>query len=209
MNIAIVGAGNVGSALAKAWAKAGHRIFIGTRDSAQPELAPLLASLNITAHAHLEAVSNAEVVLFAIPSAAFPTVLSSLGSLKGKVLIDATNAVREKPTPYANGYDALKVLSGSTDIVKCFNSTGYENMTKPIADTKYGSIPLDMFMAGASPKAKEIARALALDAGFEACYDFGGEDKVPLLEHFAFAWINLAIMQKEGRGIGFKILKRL
>ncbi|MGQ9848235.1 MAG: NAD(P)-binding domain-containing protein [Bacteroidales bacterium] len=32
MKIAIIGAGNVGGALAKQWAKAGHTIFLGLRD---------------------------------------------------------------------------------------------------------------------------------------------------------------------------------
>ena len=209
MMISIIGAGNVGGALARAWAKSGHRIYVGTRDANQADLQALTRQEGITAHSYIEAVSNADVILFSTPASAIPSIVPTLGSLKEKILIDATNAVREKPVPYANGYDALKALSGSRDIVKCFNSTGYENMMKPIAETKYGAIPLDMFMAGASHKAKEVARTLALDAGFEACYDFGGEDKVALLEQFAFAWINLAIMQKEGRDIGFKLLKRI
>lgn len=49
---------------------------------------------------------------------------------------------------------------------------------------------------------------LAKDAGFAECYDFGGRDKVELLEQFALAWINLAIFQGKGRNIGFKLLHR-
>lgn len=67
---------------------------------------------------------------------------------------------------------------------------------------------LDMFMAGNSMTGKTITRALAMDMGFAECYDFGGDDKVPLLEQFALAWINLAIMQGNGKNIAFKILKR-
>ncbi|MCG9876018.1 MAG: NAD(P)-binding domain-containing protein [Leptospiraceae bacterium] len=32
MNIAIIGTGNVGSALASAWSRVGHTIFLGVRD---------------------------------------------------------------------------------------------------------------------------------------------------------------------------------
>jgi len=208
MTISIIGAGNVGGALARAWAKVGHQIYIGTRDINQPDIQTLTQQEGIRAHSYLEAISNAEVVLFATPAIVLPSLVPTLGSLHGKILIDATNAVRDKPAPYKSGYDALKALSGSIDIVKCFNFTGFENMANPILATKFGNIPLDMFMAGASKRAKEVARSLALDAGFEACYDFGGDDKVELIEHFALVWINLAIMQKEGRGIGFKLLKR-
>jgi hypothetical protein len=49
---------------------------------------------------------------------------------------------------------------------------------------------------------------LALDIGFASCIDFGKADKVELLEKFALAWINLAIMQGHGRGMAFKIVKR-
>jgi hypothetical protein len=51
-------------------------------------------------------------------------------------------------------------------------------------------------------------RQLALDADFAECYDVGGNDKFQLMEQFAFFWINLAMMQGQGREIGFKLLKR-
>lgn len=209
MRISIIGAGNVGGALARAWVTAGHRIYVGTRDANQTNIKALTQHEGITAHSYVEAVSKSDVVLFSTPSSTIPSLVSTLGSLQGKILVDATNAVREKPTPYKSSYDALKALSGSSDVVKCFNSTGFENLANPISTTKYGNIPLDMFMAGESRQAKEVARTLASDAGFETCYDFGGDDKVELLEYFALVWINLAIIQKEGRNIGFKVLKRI
>ena len=63
-------------------------------------------------------------------------------------------------------------------------------------------------MAGDSVKAKEVACQLALDCGFADCIDFGKADKVVLLEQFALSWINLAIMQGQGRGMAFKVLRR-
>jgi hypothetical protein len=36
----------------------------------------------------------------------------------------------------------------------------------------------------------------------------GGSEQVELLEKFALSWINLAIMQGHGRGIGFKVVRR-
>ena len=72
----------------------------------------------------------------------------------------------------------------------------------------YGAMSIDMFMAGSETKAKEVARKLALNAGFAQCYDFGDDSKVELLEQFALSWINLAIKQGIGRDIAFKVLKR-
>ena len=75
-------------------------------------------------------------------------------------------------------------------------------------DPSYDGVGIDMFMAGSSERGKQVARQLALEAGFAECYDFGGDDKVVLLEQFALAWINLAIMQGQGRQIAFKVLRR-
>ena len=121
-----------------------------------------------------------------------------------KVIIDAMNTLGPKPEPYTISTEALRAWTHSPHVVKCFNTTGFENMAAP----RYGDTGLDMFMAGNSQKCKAIARQLALDIGFDACYDFGGDDKVSLLESFALAWINLAIFQKQGRDFGFKLLQR-
>jgi predicted dinucleotide-binding enzyme len=63
---------------------------------------------------------------------------------------------------------------------------------------------VDALSADYSAKAKQAARPLALDLGFENVYDFGGSDKFNLLEQFALCWINLAMMQGLGRNIAFK-----
>ncbi|MBC6950937.1 NADPH-dependent F420 reductase [candidate division KSB1 bacterium] len=180
MKIAIIGAGNVGGALASGWAKAGHEVILGVRKK------------------------EAEVILVSVPVAAIVDVAKSLGEVKNKIIVDATNSIIQRPAPYAHGVEAFKALTNCEDVVKCFNSTGFENMTNP----RYGEISIDMFVAGSSAKAKAVAKQLAGDLGFAECYDFGGDDKVALLEQFALCWINLAIMQKHGRGLAFKILKR-
>jgi predicted dinucleotide-binding enzyme len=114
------------------------------------------------------------------------------------------NSVRTKPEGFNNSFEALKSYLPESEIVKCFNSTGFENMQNPI----YHGEGIDMFVAGSSAKGKEIAKQLALDAGFSTCWDFGEDDKVQLLEYFALSWINLAIMQGHGRNMAFKVIKR-
>ena len=205
MKIAIIGAGNVGGALTKSWAKAGHTIFLGLRDLNSNDAISLEKySSNISSHTIEDAIKNSEVVLFSTPSEAAVEIAKQNPILKNKIIIDATNALFKKPEPYKTAFEGIKKETGCEDVVKCFNSTGFENMENP----KYGDAAIDMFAAGSSAKAKEIAKRLSLDAGFAECYDFGGDDKVELLEQFAFSWINLAIMQKQGRNIAFKVLKR-
>ena len=149
------------------------------------------------------AVKQCDVVLIAIPPTAILEIITEIGDVSGKILIDATNAVRQKPYPFATVFHALSAKTKG-EVVKCFNTTGFENMSNP----KYGDMALDMFMAGDSEKAKSVARKLALDAGFGECWGFGGEDNVVLLEQFALSWINLAIMQGNGRDIALKVIRR-
>ena len=205
MNITIIGSGNVGGALAVGFRKAGHSVILGVKDPAIPFKGKDLAlEYNFPFYAIAEAVQKSDVVVIAAPAHFAHEIAQTLGDVRGKVIIDTMNAVMKKPAHYANASEAILDNCNSTDVVKCFNTTGAENMENP----HYDGTPLDMFVAGDSAKGKQVAMQLAKDIGFGNCYDFGGNDKFSLLEQFALAWINLAMMQKMGRNIGFKLLKR-
>ena len=205
MNIAIIGTGNVGGTLATKWAKTGHRIYLGVKDPSNFKGKELLSNPNTSVHSIKEAVSAAEVILVAVPATAAVEVAQALGDTEGKVIIDTMNVVMGRgPQGFTNTADAILMHTATRDVVKCFNTTGFNNMANP----NYGDLTLDMFTAGDSKIGKTIAIQLAKDAGFAACYDIGGNDKFGLMEQFAFFWINLAMMQGQGRDIGFKLLKR-
>ena len=204
MKIAIIGSGNVGGALAQRWVVAGHTVWVGAKfplSDKNIQLATKIGEDRFTTVA--AAVGQCDVVLIATPPTAIFDILEEMGDVSGKIIIDATNAVRQKPLPFDTVYHALAEKTAAKP-VKCFNSTGFENMLDPV----YGGEGIDMFMAGDDAEAKKTAEKLALDAGFAVCWDFGGGDKVVLLENFALAWINLAIMQGHGRDMAFKIVRR-
>ncbi len=205
MNITIIGSGNVGGTLAVGFRKAGHSIILGVKDPALPFKGKDLAQeYNFPFYPIQEAVQKSEVIVIAAPAHFAHEIAQTLGDVKDKVIIDTMNAVMKKPAHYANSSEAILDNCNCTDVVKCFNTTGAENMANP----HYGDTRLDMFVAGDSVKGKHIATQLAKDIGFADCFDFGGNDKFSLMEQFALAWINLAMMQKMGRNIGFKLLKR-
>jgi predicted dinucleotide-binding enzyme len=205
MKIAIIGTGNVGGALATKWSGKGHTILLGVRNTEEFKGKELLNNQYTTVHTIEEAVQLSDVILLATPAPMAVEVAQSLGDTTGKVIIDAANIVMGRgPQGYNNVADAILANTATRDVVKCFNTTGFNNM----ANTNYGDTALDMFVAGDSQKGKSIAQQLALDAGFAACYDVGGNDKFQLMEQFAFFWINLAMFQGHGREIGFKLMKR-
>ncbi|MFN8576575.1 MAG: NAD(P)-binding domain-containing protein [Candidatus Sericytochromatia bacterium] len=205
MKITIIGSGNVGSALARALSTVNYDIIIGARNFDDEKVKRLLDfNKNISVESISNAVKMSDVIIIAAVPQAVREICSNLGDVKDKIIIDAMNSVRVKPEPFENTTEALKNWTNCENIVKCFNTTGAENMENP----NYGNTKIDMFIAGNSLKGKEIASKLGTDIGFEKCYDFGGDDKFQLMEYFALSWINLAIMQKNGRDIAFKILHR-
>jgi predicted dinucleotide-binding enzyme len=71
MRVAVVGKGNVGGGLADLWEKAGHAVTRIGRDGGD--------------------VSDADVVLFAVPGRALTEALAGVSGIEGKTTIDATN----------------------------------------------------------------------------------------------------------------------
>ncbi len=205
MKIAIIGTGNVGGALATKWAHAGHTINLGVKDVNNFKGSELLQNPNTNVYATVEAVAKSEVILIATPAPAAAEVAKSLGDTTGKVIIDAMNIVMGRgPAGFKTTAEAILANTQTRDVVKCFNTTGFNNMQNPV----YGDTAIDLFVAGDSERGKAAAIELAKDAGFAECYPIGGNDKFELMEKFAFFWINLAMFQGQGREIGFKLLRR-
>lgn len=205
MKIAIIGTGNVGGALATKWANKGHEINLGVRDINEFKGKNLLNNPNTKVLPIADAVKISEVILLSTPAPLTVEIVKSLGDTTDKIIIDAMNIVMNRgPQGYKHTTDAILDNTQTRDVVKCFNTTGFNNMQNPI----YGNVALDLFVAGDSEKGKQAAIQLAKDAGFEDCYAIGGNDKFELMEQFAWFWINLAMFQGQGREIGFKLLKR-
>jgi 8-hydroxy-5-deazaflavin:NADPH oxidoreductase len=206
MKITIIGSGHVGAALGQGFLRSGHQVSFGVRDvsSVKAEAAKTLIAGAIVQSIE-EACQSAEVIIITIPSDAILSLIPQLGDTKGKIIVDATNSVRTRPEPFPTAFHAIKELTKSEKVIKCFNTTGFENMIDPVYPSVGG---VDMFCAGNDQKSKVIVQQLAKDLGFSQCWDFGGDGQIELLEKWALCWINLAMMQGYGRGIAVKILTR-
>jgi 8-hydroxy-5-deazaflavin:NADPH oxidoreductase len=206
MNIVIVGAGNVGRALAGGWRKTGHQVTFAVRDPGKAGLAELKTQgFGIV---RVEAGSAAaDVIVLAVPWQAVPATLTALGDPAGKIVIDATNPVAPGLT-LAFGHsdsagETVARLAPGARVVKTFNTTGAGNM----ADSKYPGGRLMMPVAGDDAEAKRIVMGLAADLGFDPI-DAGPLAMSRLLEPMALLWIKLALVQKQGHDFGFALLRR-
>ncbi len=210
MKIAIIGAGNVGGALGKRWAKAGHQIKFGVCETGKLEVVALLQEIGDAASAGGvgEAAAFGEVVVLTTRWSATQAALQSAGDLTGKVLVVCTNPLKPDLSDLAVGFDnsageqAANWAKGARG-VKCFNTTGANNMAKP----DYAGGRLAMFLCGDDADAKATVAALAEQIGFEPA-DAGPLRAARLLEPLAMLWIHLAYAQRLGTGFGLCIVRR-
>src|SRR3954451_17804349 len=88
VDIAIIGAGNVGRSLATAFVRAGHTTTVTSRDS--KDAASVAAASGATvAPSNLEGASGASVVVLAVPFASAADIAAEIGSaVGGKIVID-------------------------------------------------------------------------------------------------------------------------
>ncbi len=93
MTIGIIGAGAIGSAFARALARAGIEATIA--NSRSPEsLASLVQELGPTIKAGTrEEAASADIVLVAVNWSKLPKALEGLGDWKGRIVIDANNPI--------------------------------------------------------------------------------------------------------------------
>ncbi len=208
MKIAIIGAGGVGSSLGKTWAGKGHAVRYGARNPGSDKVqAALAATPGAQASGIAEAVAWADAVVLATPWGGTQEALAAAGDFAGKPLLDATNPLT--PTfqlalgHTTSGGEQVQAWAPSAKVVKIFNTTGLENMANPVFPTGRAA----MVYAGDDAGAKEVAASLATDLGFEALH-LGGLALARYLEPAAMVWIHLAIIQKQGRGIAFGLLRR-
>jgi hypothetical protein len=213
MQIGILGAGNVGGALGRGWAKAGHAVRFGVRDPDGGKERELLAAIardggDAAATSIPEAAAFGEVVVLTVPWEAAEDALRHAGDLAGKVLLDCTNPFKPDlsglitPEKGSAG-EQVAAWSPSAKVVKIFNSTGANNMGAP----EFPDGATAMLYCGDDRTAKETAHRLAADLGFEP-FDAGPLHQARHLESFAFLWVSLAYPQKMGRDFAFRLMRR-
>lgn len=203
MNIALVGKGKYCEALAAGLAKAGHNVFIATRSEYDEVSDELLARYRRICPASVEyAGAIADVIVIATPAEDAREMAYFLDDVRQKVIIDLTGLNLTRYSAYINTHAAIKAITGSQHVVKCYNKTGYENMVDSEANLA------DMIIAGDSKKAKALTKLLAKDMMFNSCHDFGGDDLIPALDQMTHEWQNLSFSEKVPGSIAYRLIRR-
>ncbi len=210
MQIAIIGAGNVGAALGKRWAAAGHDILFGVRDAAAPKAAAAVAAAGTRSRAVSvgEAAKAANVVVLATPFAGTEAAIAACGNLAGKIVVDCTNPLAPNLGGLTVGHtdsagEAVARWAKGAKVIKALNTTGSGNMLNP----RYGDESLSMFICGDDTEAKRLVTGLVAELGFEPV-DAGGLTQARYLEPLAMLWVSMAYRYGNGPDFGFRVVRR-
>lgn len=176
MTIAVLGGtGHEGSGLAARWARAGHRVILGSRSA---ERAAAVATdmserlqCTIEGRSNGEAAEDADIVVLTVPyGAQKATAQEVAASLSGKVLIDVTvplvppKVARVQLPEGGSAVLALQQSLGATvRVVSAFQNVPAHQL----ADLER-EVDCDVLVCGDDEAAREVAIGLARDAGMQA-----------------------------------------
>jgi len=123
MSYAIIGFGNIGQALSKAFARNGIEVSVATtRDPESFASAAAAIGPTIIPRTLAEAV-KADIIFLAVRFESHPEVAKALSTWKGKTIIDVTNAYGVPPEELGGQPSSKVVAQAFTDarLVKGFN----------------------------------------------------------------------------------------
>lgn len=195
MKIAIIGAGNVGSAIAQATTEAGHDVTVAANTDERFE--DLTKKVDVaTTTSNVDAVKDADAVVLAVPFAAVEGVVSEISDqLAGKIVIDATNPLAPGlaglATDGTSGAELVQKRAPEARVVKAFNTVFAVNQSYPKVD----GTQLDGFVAGDDEGAKKTVLQLLEKIGFNPI-DVGPLSVARYLEGMAF--INISLNSNNG-----------
>jgi 8-hydroxy-5-deazaflavin:NADPH oxidoreductase len=188
MKVAIIGAGNVGKALATSITRAGHDV---TLSASTPESARKAADAvgAQAAPSNVDATRDAELIILAVPfvGAGEEVAHDIRESVAGKTVIDVTNPMKPDFSGSAvEGSSAAEEFQKQlpeASVVKAFNTIFASHQANPSRD-------IDGFVAGDDEKAKQRVISLVESIGFSPV-DVGPLSAARHLEGMAFINIGL------------------
>lgn len=167
--IAIIGTGEVGSALGLRFAELGHTIVYGSREPTRADVRDVVVATGGGASATTPdaAAEQATIVILAVPWNAIEAATRALGDVSGRIIVDPTNpriiaedGLRDYAFPDSNA-ERVQALVPDAFVVKAFSSLGDHTMRDPSVAGGPISIPI----AGDNAEAKRVIAELTTGIG--------------------------------------------
>lgn len=168
MNVLLLGAGNMGSALARQFARAGHPVRIAA--TSYDKAAAVASQIpGATAVELAGSAAASEIIVVATPFEQAESALRAAGPVDGKVVVDITNPLTADYMGLTIGHDTsaaeeiAKAVPGA-DVVKAFNTLFAQVVAEGAVFANGQTAPA--FVASDSESAKTTAKALIESIGF-------------------------------------------
>ena len=194
MKVAIIGAGNVGKALATSITHAGHDVTIAAKNSRNARAAAEEIGTS-AADTSAAAVVGADVVILAVPYAAGAQVADDIrDGVTGRTIIDASNPIKPDFSGLATESSAAEELQHhlpDAHVVKAFNTVFASNQADPTASAE----PIDGYVAGDDGDAKREVMSLLESMGMKPL-DVGPLSSARYLE--GMAYVNIGLNAQNG-----------
>ena len=193
--IGVLGSGQVAQILALGFKKHGHDVMIGSREPAKLAAWQAEKGAGIAVGDFAETARHGEVIVLAVLGRAAESALTLAGSdnLAGKVVIDTTNPIDDKPPvngvllyftgPNDSLMERLQRLVPTARLVKAFSSVGNPHMVNPSFP---GGRPT-MFICGNDAAAKNEVTGLLDQFGWDA-EDMGQVESARAIEPLCQLW---------------------
>ena len=190
--IAVIGTGDVGSALGPEFAAQGHTIVYGSREPQRGKVKELVEKTGELASATTpaDAAAQADIVVLAVPGLMVEEITRSLGDLSGKIIIDPTNPLERRMNRLEHAVDTsnaeiIQAAAPGAYVVKAFNTLNWKTMVDPDSAGGAVSIPL----VGDNERAKKTVADLVSGMGLEPI-DVGPLRDARWVEGMLILWIN-------------------
>jgi predicted dinucleotide-binding enzyme len=194
--IGILGSGQVGKTLAKAFLKYNYPVKIGSRSEEKQQKLQDEIDGDIQVGDFLSCAAFGDIIILAVKGSVALETLRDIGSdrLSGKVIIDATNPIADAPPQ--NGVlrfftsldkslmEMLQDEFPNTHFVKAFNSIGSALMVNPVFRNNERAT---MFICGNSAEAKAAVTEINGKFGFET-EDMGAAEAARAIEPLCMLW---------------------
>ena len=205
MNIGIIGAGNVGTGLAKRLVQQGHEVMLSfSRDGRRLE--STAASLGTRAGTVADAAHFAEVIVLATPYTSIAEAVGQMGTETGKVIWDCTNPLK----PNLSGLLIGTSTSAGEELAKLIPWAKIVKAIPPFAEVLHAeSVEIDgkkpaVFVCGDDARARADIGKLILDIGAEPV-DAGPLQLARFVEPANMLLVALAYGSGFGAKIGFSL----
>ena len=190
LSIAVLGGtGKEGKGLAFRWARAGYRVYIGSRSAekavaAANEIKEMLGDgISVEGMGNLEAAREAHIAVLTVPYSAHRDTLESVkDELKGKILVDVTVplvppkvATVQMPAAGSAAQEAKQILGDNVQVCAAFQNISHEHLLEN------SDVECDVLVTGTSKDARTETIKLVEAAGLHG-WDAGPIENSVVIE---------------------------